>query len=122
MAGEPRVATDPATGATSTLMAIEHAVRTALGRPIGRDENFFDAGLTSLGLVRLHRASTSGLADPFPVTVLFAHPNLRALHRYLAEGEAAVPAAPDRGADGARLRRIGTERRQLRRRIRDGSE
>lgn len=122
MADEVSVATGSAPGAAGALTAIEHAIRAALGRPIGRDENFFDAGLTSLGLVRLHRAGTSGSADPFPVTVMFAYPNLRALHRYLSEGEATAPTTPDRRADGPRLRRIGTARRQLRRRIRDGSE
>lgn len=103
------------------LAAIEDAISGALGRPIGPDENYFDAGLTSVGLVRLHGACTSDLAEPFPVTVMFAYPNLRALGRYLADGEAAPAAAPGRGVDGNRLRRIGTARRDLRKRNRTGA-
>jgi hypothetical protein len=112
-------------GPAGALMAIERAIAATIGRPIGRDENFFDAGLSSLGLVRLHATGTRGLADPFPVTALFAYPNLRALRRYLVEGETVATVAPPesgRGADGARLRRIGTARRHLRQRVRDGSE
>jgi hypothetical protein len=99
-------------------MAIERTMRGVLGRPIGRDENFFDAGLTSLALVHLHLESTRGLADPFPVTTMFAHPNLRALRRYLMEGEPVAPPVADRTADGARLRQTGSARRELRKRLR----
>jgi hypothetical protein len=106
--------------AVHALTAIERAICDVIGRSIGRDENYFDAGLTSLGLVRLHRASTRELADPFPVTVMFAYPNLRALHRYLVEGET-TPSAPERAGRASRLRGIGSARRELRQRIRTES-
>lgn len=104
------------------LMAIEDTIRGVLGRSIGPDENFFDAGLTSLALVQLHEVSTRELPTALPVTALFAYPNLRALRRYLSGGEVAVPAAAHRPADTGQLRRIGSARRELRRRIRSESE
>lgn len=106
------------------LQVMERTVRAVLGRPIGPDENFFDAGLTSLTLVQLHQVSTRELPDPFPVTVMFACPNLRALRRHLTE-EAPAPAAPGgllRPTDATQLRRTAVARRELRRRIRTESE
>jgi hypothetical protein len=102
------------------LMAIERAICGALGRPIGPRENFFDAGLTSVVLVRLHQATTSELVDPFPVTVMFAYPNLRALRRYLVDGEG-TPDGPGRSVAGGRVRQIGAARRELRKRTRSES-
>mgnify|MGYP001109961695 CR=1 FL=1 len=97
------------------LAALERAIDAALGRPIGLDENFFEAGLTSLTLVRLHAESTRGYPDPPPVTAMFGYPNVRALRRFLTEGEAAVPS---RTAIDDRARRIAGARRDLRRRNR----
>ncbi|WP_320068798.1 non-ribosomal peptide synthetase [Micromonospora sp. RTGN7] len=110
-----------ATDAERALTAIEETIRGVLGRPIGPDENFFDAGLTSLALVQLHEVSTRELATALPVTAMFAYPNLRAMRRYLSGGEAAAPAVPVRSAGGA-VRRVGNARRELRKRIRSESE
>jgi hypothetical protein len=97
--------------------AIEAAIRGALGRAIGPDENFFDAGLTSLALVRVHAEGTRALAAPPPVTALFAHPNLRALRRHLAGGASEHVSVP--GRPGARsVRRTAAARRELRHRTR----
>lgn len=108
--------------AESALAAIERNVRDIVGRPIGKDENFFDAGLTSPTLVALHLTSTRELADPFPVTAMFAYPNLRALRRYLAEGEPSSPADVKAVAGGDRARRAGEAWRELRKRLRSESE
>ena len=100
------------------LQMIEFTVRDWLGRPLGLDENFFDAGLTSLNLVGLHELSSRELASPFPVTAMFAYPNLRALRRHLTQGDlATAPVAGLRPAGGDQ-RRIGNARRELRRQIR----
>jgi len=57
------------------------AVTRKLGRQLGPDENFFDAGLDSVTLEALHGQVTVGAAGRYPITDLFAHPNLRALAR-----------------------------------------
>lgn len=105
--------------AERALAALRRDLTAVLGRAPGRDENFFDAGLDSGGLVRVHTASTRDLDDPYPVTVLFAYPNLRAVHRFLSEGER-NPRGRAAGIRGAG--RSGTARRHLRQRLRDESE
>ena len=120
--GSTAPSTGPLTEAERALVAIEDTIRGVLGRSIGPDENFFDAGLTSLALVQLHEVSTRELSTALPVTAMFAHPNLRALRRYLSGGEVAAPAVANRPTDAGQLRRIGSARRELRRRIRSESE
>jgi hypothetical protein len=92
------------------------AMNTALGRVIGPDENFFEAGLDSVTLVRSYQDATAAGDPPFPVTVLFARPNLRALTRYLT-GAAVAAAAPGRHAGAgpaADARRRALARRRTR--------
>lgn len=85
-----------------------------LGRRIGADENFFDAGLDSATIVRAHRRVTGAGPAPFPITDLFARPNLRALAAHLADTSAPIAG---RSADGrvADLRRRAVQRRRSRR-------
>lgn len=78
--------------------------REVLGRDLGPDENFFDAGLTSIGLVRLHGLLRERLGLDVPVTELFARPTLGRL--------AAVLDAPADGRSGASDR--GTARTAVR--------
>jgi hypothetical protein len=113
-AGEP--ADEPA--ADAALAILGEGVRARIGRPIGADENFFDAGLTSSVLVELHEISSRDLADRFPVTAMFAYPNLRALRRYLVEGDRSAPARAHPAAGGDQLRRTGHAWRELRARLR----
>lgn len=108
--------------AERALQAVESTIRAVLGRSIGPTENFFEAGLTSAVLVHLHEVARRELSTDLPVTVLFAHPNLRALRRYLTGGHAPVIAPGSRAADAGDLRRLGSARRDLRRRIRSESE
>jgi hypothetical protein len=115
-AAAPAAPSSPVQGA---LQVIDSTVRHWLGRPLGLDENFFDAGLTSLNLVRLHELSSRELVGPFPVTAMFAYPNLRALHRHLTQGEpVGTQGAVGHPVGGDQPRRIGTARRELRRRTR----
>ncbi|NUT32234.1 MAG: acyl carrier protein [Hamadaea sp.] len=109
----------PPPEAQRALEAIESTIRAVLGRAIGPDENFFEAGLTSLALVQLHEVSTRASTIAMPVTALFAHPNLRALRRFLSTGRAQETT---RGPRAAGARRIGAARRDLRKRIRSESE
>ncbi|GAB3988776.1 hypothetical protein GCM10029978_112060 [Actinoallomurus acanthiterrae] len=79
------------------------AAAAVIGRPLGPGENFFEAGLNSMTLLELYRRSTAGLAWSFPVTALFAYPNLDALARHLAgdadTGSAVPPDAVRAGAN-----------------------
>ncbi|MFD7068307.1 condensation domain-containing protein [Streptomyces sp. NPDC059913] len=65
-----------ATAAHAELVGL---AREVLGRELSDDENFFDAGLTSIGLVRLHELLRERLGLDLPVTELFARPTLRQL-------------------------------------------
>ncbi|MFF3115207.1 amino acid adenylation domain-containing protein [Kitasatospora sp. NPDC057904] len=91
-------------------------VREAIGIDLPPTDNFFDAGLNSMAVVRLHALLGERLGTAFPVTAMFEHPNLLALARFLS-GRA--PAAPLRdGPPAPRSAPPAEQRRQLRRRIR----
>lgn len=111
---------DPHTAAEGAFHAIEVTIAVILGRSIGPDENFFEAGLTSLDLVRLHEVGTRQLTTELPVTAMFAYPNLRALRRHLA-GDGTVVDLGGRAA-ASQTQRIGSARRELRKRNRSESE
>ncbi|WP_257453431.1 non-ribosomal peptide synthetase [Archangium lipolyticum] len=69
---------------------IEQAVAAAWARAlgterIGLDDNFFDLGGTSLGLVRLQSLLREALGREVPVATLFRFPTLRAQAAYLKE-------------------------------------
>jgi amino acid adenylation domain-containing protein len=81
----PAPSTPPAPCRTSTsvrsgsLAALAELAEQVLGRPLDDDENFFDGGLTSIGLIRFHTRIQDRMHTNVPVTALFAHPTLRAL-------------------------------------------
>ena len=56
-------------------------ITNTVGVTVGPTENFFDAGLSSLQLLRLHAALESELGLSLPPVALFEHPNLTALAR-----------------------------------------
>jgi len=94
------------------------AVTVVIGRRIGPEENFFDAGLDSVTLETLHGHVTRGAAGHFPITDLFAHPNLRALGRRWSEragdGREAMPGEDRRVRAVPAVGPIGRRRRELR--------
>ena len=69
-----------------------------IGAPIRHDISFFDAGLTSASLVRIHQMVTERLGADVPVTAVFAHPTITALAGHLAHGTRA--AGPATRVDG----------------------
>ncbi|MGK5640955.1 amino acid adenylation domain-containing protein [Streptomyces sp. URMC 126] len=67
-----------------------------LGRPVGPDERFFDAGASSLDLMRFHLRCAGEPGLRFSIPDLFEHVSVRRLARFL-EGDAAPdsPAVTD---------------------------
>jgi amino acid adenylation domain-containing protein/non-ribosomal peptide synthase protein (TIGR01720 family) len=57
------------------------------------DENFFDAGGTSLLLVQLHQRLRDAVNGTFPLVTLFEHPTVRALAQHLDRTIATAAAA-----------------------------
>jgi amino acid adenylation domain-containing protein len=120
--GDPRsAASGPDLAKTPRWVA--SLVRDILGREVDPAENLFEAGLTSVGLLRLHAAladAVPGLSDPIE---LFACPNLLAIGQWLldtSEAPAALALArrpqrrgsadPEVVARAARSRRSGRPR------------
>lgn len=91
-----------------------------LGRPIGPDENFFEAGLDSAQLLRLQDSLTTRLGLTLPATALFAYPNVRALAAFLGSDPEShwSPDHPPHARDTGRARRSTGTRGQLRSRLR----
>jgi acyl-CoA synthetase (AMP-forming)/AMP-acid ligase II/aryl carrier-like protein len=104
-----------------TVSWLRSRFRDVVDHPLRDDENFFDAGLNSVLLLRMHVRLTRALGRDFPVTALFAHPNLRALAGYL-DGSAPPRNEPDREIRPATRQPMVNERlarREFRRRFRD---
>jgi amino acid adenylation domain-containing protein len=71
-----------------------------LGRTsVGRDENFFDGGGTSLTLAEVHERVQKHLARNFPITEMFANPTVASLAQYLG-----TPVVPKQTSDAIQLR------------------
>jgi hypothetical protein len=92
-----------------------------LGRPVGRDDNFFEIGGHSLLAVKVFRRLTDAVPVPLALTDIFRYPTVRTFAAHLAAADGtsagaatAAPSAPtgtDRGAMRRRAmaRRGGTE-------------
>lgn len=90
-----------------------------LGRPVGRDDNFFEIGGHSLLAVKVFRRLTEATEVPLALTDIFRYPTIRAFAAHLAAATAAAsgaeptvavstaPSATDRGA----MRRRALNRR-----------
>lgn len=80
---------------TAVRALLGELIDAATGLRLPADANFFEAGLTSEMLVRVHAALEGRLGREVPLTDLFKYPNRRALSRRLAAppGPAAPPVA-----------------------------
>jgi len=78
--------------AVSKEAQLAELIRSVTGRAIAPDENFFDAGLTSLTLMRLHAKLIDGLAPGLPLAELFDCPTTRNLAMRLGELGLRAPA------------------------------
>jgi hypothetical protein len=100
---------------TDTSQWLVDLIAGVIGRRIGLDEHFFEAGLTSMRLLQVHALLAEAMPDPPPATAFFAHPTVRQVAALLAgAGASGRPVAPPRppagsGGAGARRRAIRTQ-------------
>ncbi|MET1077652.1 MAG: amino acid adenylation domain-containing protein [Pseudomonas sp.] len=78
----------PPTGLEQQLSALFEEV---VGRPIGLDQRFFDAGATSLGLMRLKLRCDTSLATPLSMADLFEQVTVRRLAAHLSRQASGAP-------------------------------
>ncbi|MEZ0089214.1 amino acid adenylation domain-containing protein [Streptacidiphilus sp. EB129] len=69
---------------------------TVTGSPVGPEQTFFEAGASSLGLMRFQLRCTAGLGLRFTIADLFEHVTVRALARFL-DGQDTATTSPDPG-------------------------
>lgn len=106
--------------ATDTQRWLVDLIAGVIGRRIGLDEHFFEAGLTSMRLLQVHALLADAMPDPPPATAFFAHPTVRQVTALLAGADATTgPVAPLRPAAGSgdagdRRRAIRTQLNQER--------
>jgi amino acid adenylation domain-containing protein len=99
-------------GATEALLL--EVWKRVLGRnEVGVEDNFFDLGGTSLGLMEVHASITRSLASDLTVIEMFQYPRISALAARLARSPIA-PAAALGAAERARLREAALARRPAR--------
>ncbi|MEZ5856462.1 MAG: phosphopantetheine-binding protein [Hyphomicrobiaceae bacterium] len=95
-------------------------LRDAWGKVLQRhsvdvDENFFDAGGSSLGLVEIQSQLSQRLGRKIPIVLLFANPTIRSAAAALSAASAASEADGDRRSDRAALMRGKFDRAKARR-------
>ncbi|MBZ6209170.1 amino acid adenylation domain-containing protein [Streptomyces olivaceus] len=78
--GAHRAADGPSSGREAALAA---AFEEATGSAIGPDQTYFEAGASSLDLMRFHLRCTTVLGLPLTVADLFEHVTVRRLARFL---------------------------------------
>ena len=108
--------TGAARSAEQVAARLTDLVRELTGRDVGPDDNFFDAGLTSMTVARLRTLVQRRLGVSLPVVLLFEHPTITSAAARIAQaGDAPPPVRPPTPE-----RRTGGSRREIRDRIRRG--
>ncbi|HEX2644927.1 MAG TPA: phosphopantetheine-binding protein, partial [Thermoanaerobaculia bacterium] len=99
--GGARPAAPPETELEKVLAGI---VGQVLGVPrVGRHDNFFDLGASSVHVVRVHNALRQTLGREVPMVEMFNHPSVALLARHLAGPAASAAAGAEAGgANSAR--------------------
>lgn len=108
----------PEGGGGDAVQRVLDAVRAELADADGvrATMTFFEAGLTSIALLRLHARLSTDFGLRFPVAELFRYTTPVALARRLTELSAGVPAAPRAPVD-IPATNAATTRRAIRRRL-----
>lgn len=104
----------------TVLAAILNELGAVLDRAVRPEENFFEAGLNSISLLRLQERLQRVLGRRFQAAALFAHPNARLLAAFLLANAGST--AERRGARPSRVavRDMRQVRRDIRARMRAG--
>ncbi|KOG56499.1 hypothetical protein ADK38_43310, partial [Streptomyces varsoviensis] len=93
----PRAAAAPVRSARETRLS--ELFEAVVGRPVGRDERFFDAGASSLDLMRFHLRCTAEPDLRFTIPDLFEHVTIGRLARFLDGRATATEAEATEAAD-----------------------
>ncbi len=88
----------PALPMSATEQQLSELFTAVLGRRIEPDQTFFEAGATSLGLMRLHARYSQALPGKVSMADLFEHVTIRRLAAHVAAGESAPAVAEARQA------------------------
>jgi acyl carrier protein len=79
----PRAFVPPATAVERALVEVVQAITG--GRPVSTHESFFDLGVDSLGIVKIHRRLCEVLGQEIPVTEVFKYPSIHLVARFVAQ-------------------------------------
>ncbi|MEV0238298.1 phosphopantetheine-binding protein, partial [Nonomuraea sp. NPDC050786] len=108
--------TETAPPETETEQIVLTVVREVLDRDeVGVCTNFFEIGVDSMMVVRLHWRLCSVLNQEIPLTALFEHPNIRSLSKRLSAPEGAAgedTAVREAYARGRSRRRAARQRNE----------
>lgn len=86
------------TGLSTEEERLTAAFEEVTGSVIAPDQTFFEAGASSLALMRFHLRCTTALGLPFSVTDLFEHVTVRSLARHLTAPRPLPPPAAENDA------------------------
>lgn len=110
---EPVLTTPPEAASMPSARVVVEVLRDVTGRTIDLDENFFEAGINSISLLRAHTGLQRALAREFPVVELFVHTTARSLASFL-DGEGGDRMRTASRPAAAPLLKAARRRRQIR--------
>ena len=99
-------------GARAFVTILGEVLAEVLGREVPVDRPFYELGVSSLHIARVHERLRTRLGRDLPRTALFEHPTVLRLAAHLAGSEPATgpDTAPDRKATPTRARPAGDRR------------
>ena len=112
------VAPASAAGGSMETMLADIWRKVLRRQSVAMDENFFDAGGSSLGLVEIQAELARRLDRKIPVVLLFANPTIRSAAAALSTASTASDRCGDQGPDRASMRRQSLDRAKARRKAR----
>ena len=110
LTASPADVRDRAPGNATENLVLQIWKRVLARSDIGLEDNFFDLGGTSLGLLEVHASITGSLASDLTVIEMFEYPRISALAARLTHAPTVTANAPG-ATERARLRRAALARR-----------